>query len=94
MGDITDLLPMGSKGNERGRVYPAHSITRSFMTELVVCLSSSQHIRKRNGQWETRKNRHEKEEIKLEERKGPSNNWLDLSLKSETSMGLETEGMM
>ena len=46
MGDITGLLPIipiESKGNEKGRVYCAHGTLRPFMTELVVSLSSSQH---------------------------------------------------
>ena len=46
MGDITSLLPiipMESKGKEKIMVYCAHGTLRSFMTQLVVSLSSSQH---------------------------------------------------
>ena len=44
--DITGLLPiipMGTKGNEKEKVYCAHGTFRLFMTELIVSLSSSQH---------------------------------------------------
>ena len=47
MGYITDVLPINalkSKGIVKGRVYLAHGSDGTFMTELVVSLSSSQHI--------------------------------------------------
>ena len=36
MGDIIGLLPMESKGNEKGRIYHANETLRPFVTHFLL----------------------------------------------------------